>query len=228
MILSCEHLTISYEDVAVSDVSFTVSHGDFLCIVGENGSGKTTLIKSILGLIPHQTGSIRLEEGCRIGYVPQQMDLQKDFPASVMEIVLSGCHTHLPFYTKADKRLARKNMQLLGISSLEKQCYRALSGGQQQRVLIARALCSQKGMLVLDEPVTGLDPLVSAELYALLATLCRQENLTVIMVSHDIQAAAVCADYILHLDKTILFYGKTADYLNSDCGKHFLGGSRDA
>ncbi len=210
---------------AVKNVSFSVESGDYLCIVGENGSGKSTLIKGLLGLQPLQAGTVRFIPPMsrdQIGYLPQKVQVQRDFPASVREVVLSGCLRRGLFYSRADKQTAAENMQLLNIFQLRDQSYRELSGGQQQRVLLARALCAAGKMLVLDEPVTGLDPVVTQELYALLKKLNRSRDLTIVMVSHDIAAAVQYANKILHMDQTVRFFGTTRDYLQSDIGKTFL------
>ena len=209
--LTCSDLALGYEGRAVlSGLSFSVNEGDYLCIVGENGSGKSTLMKTILGLMKPLSGKIEWGEGLReneIGYLPQQTAVQRDFPATVWEIVLSGCQSRTgrrPFYSKDEKNLARKNMEKMGISGFARRCYRELSGGQQQRVLLARALCATQKILLLDEPVTGLDPKVTAEMYELIAGLNR-EGVTVIMISHDITAAVQSASHILHVGHEIFF-----------------------
>lgn len=226
--LSCENVSLGYEGTVVTkNLTFSVSSGDYLCIVGENGSGKSTLIKALLQLKSPISGKIALGGGLRqkeIGYLPQQTIVQKDFPASVQEIVLSGCLSRCglrPFYSRAEKILAHKNMRKLGICHLQKECYRFLSGGQQQRVLLARALCATQKMLLLDEPVTGLDPKASAEMYELVAKINREDGITVIMVSHDISAAVRYATHILHLGQEPLFFGTKEDYLKSDIGRAF-------
>ena len=223
--ITCKNAALGYENRIVAEkLNFTVSAGDYLCILGENGSGKSTLIKALLGLKPQISGEILCDHQ-GIGYLPQQTVIQRDFPASVREIVRSGClgKTGLrPFYTKEEKTLADKMMQQLGIKDLEKRCYRDLSGGQQQRVLLARALCAAKNMLLLDEPVTGLDPRAQQELYEQIAALNRAGT-TVIMVSHDVTAAVRYASHILQIGKKKqLFFGTTADYRNSKIGQTFL------
>ena len=227
--LTCENLSLGYEGNAiVQGLNFTVNAGDYLCIVGENGSGKSTLMRTILGLHAPLSGKILLGDGLRpnqIGYLPQQTAVQKDFPASVKEIVLSGCQGRCglrPFYTAAEKRLAEENMDRLGISGYKNRCYRELSGGQQQRVLLVRALCATQKLLLLDEPVSGLDPKVTAELYALIEAL-NKEGITIIMISHDIAAALRYAGKILHMDETI-FFGTKSDYLHSGAGGRFAAG----
>lgn len=220
-------VSIGYEGVNVlSNLSFDINAGDYLCIVGENGSGKTTLMKSMLGLISPISGTISFNDGLKqnhIGYLPQQSKIQKDFPASVYEVVLSGCLSKgfLPFYSKFQKKTAIDNMQKAGISDLKNKCFRELSGGQQQRALLARALCSTEKLLILDEPITGLDPIAAQELYTLIKQL-NHNGITVIMVTHDVNAAIVNASHILHLEKETYFYGTTHTYLHSDIGKRFL------
>lgn len=226
----CRNAALGYEDGIVTEgLNFTVNSGDYLCILGENGSGKSTLIKALLGLKPQIRGEIKWCSGFSakdIGYLPQQTPVQRDFPASVREVVLSGCLSKmgfLPFYRSSEKNLAEKTMKQLGIENLGRKCYRELSGGQQQRVLLARALCAASRMLLLDEPVTGLDPHAQTELYELVAELNRS-GISIIMVSHDITSAVKYASHILHISKKQLFFGKTNDYLNSHVGKKYTEG----
>ena len=217
-LLSCSDLSLGYEGKAILEhVSFEVNAGDYLCIVGENGSGKSTLMKTILGLIHPLKGSVATGDGLRqneIGYLPQQTLVQRDFPASVFEIVLSGCQGRQglrPFYTKADKALALENIRRMDIENLTRRCYRELSGGQQQRVLLARALCATGKLLLLDEPVSGLDPKATTEMYEQIARLNRLEGITVIMISHDLAAAMRYATQVLHIGSRI-FFGTPAEY----------------
>ena len=233
-LIKCENVSIGYEgQTAVKDLNFAIEKGDYLCIVGENGSGKSTLVKSLLGLKSVEKGRITFGDGLRqneIGYLPQQNDTQKDFPASVYEVVLSGrlnSRGFHPFYTSGDKREAVEKMELLGIRDLERQCFRDLSGGQKQRVLLARALCAPKSLLLLDEPVTGLDPIVTGEFYQLIRRIKRDSGIAVVMVSHDIESAVEDATHILHLQETALFFGTTEDYRRSRIGRKFLGGVHD-
>ncbi|MBQ7295012.1 MAG: metal ABC transporter ATP-binding protein [Clostridia bacterium] len=230
-LISAKSVYLRYENTSVvEDLSFSVEAGDYLCIVGENGSGKSTLVKSILGLKETASGHLHMGDGltCKqIGYLPQQQAAQRDFPASVWEVVLSGCLAGKNgniFYTKKQKALAKENMEKLDILHLKNKCYRELSGGQQQRALLARALCATGKMILLDEPVTGLDPVVTAELYALIKKINRQFGITVIMVSHDLYAATNNATHILHLKKSGSFFGTTEEYLESDVYKSFSGG----
>lgn len=218
--LICKNLSVGYDNKKIiENLSFEVNKGDYLCVVGENGSGKTTLMKTILGLMKQIDGEILFDEGIlkyNIGYLPQQTKVQKDFPASVREIVLSGClggKKFKPFYSKEDKILAEENMRHLGIFPLQKKSYRELSGGQQQRVLLARALCATRQMLFLDEPVAGLDLSSTNEMYNLLKKLNRG-GITIVMISHDINAVKNFATHILHIGKN-LFFGKIGDYLKT-------------
>lgn len=225
----CEDVSIGDEgQTVVKDLYFSIQAGDYLCIVGENGSGKSTLVKSLLGLKSVEKGRIIYGDGLKqneIGYLPQQTDAQKDFPASVYEVILSGrlnSRGLKPFYTGADKKAAVEKMELLGIRDLARQCFRDLSGGQKQRALLARALCATKTLLLLDEPVTGLDPIVTAEFYQLIRRINRESGIAVVMVSHDIESAVEDASHILHLQERMLFFGTAQDYRKSRVGKTFL------
>ena len=226
-LLTIQDLALGYDGhVIVDSLNFHVNAGDYLCIVGENGSGKTTLMKALLHLQEPISGQIVMGDGLKrneIGYLPQMTVVQKDFPASVKEIVLSGFQGRCglrPFYSLEEKQLADENMARMGIQNLERHCYRDLSGGQQQRVLLARALCATRKLLLLDEPVSGLDPKVTAELYSLIAEL-NQEGITVIMISHDIAAAVRYASHILHIGGSV-FFGTKNEYLKSDIGRFYL------
>ncbi|MDR0896317.1 MAG: metal ABC transporter ATP-binding protein [Oscillospiraceae bacterium] len=233
-LITLDQCAFGYEGVPVAQgLTFQVQRGDYLCIVGENGSGKSTLIKGLLRLQQPLTGTFAMGEGLRadeIGYLPQQTAAQKDFPASVREVVLSGCLARRglrPFYSRENRRAADENMERLGIAHLRKRCYRELSGGQQQRALLARALCATQKLLLLDEPVSGLDPVATQELYALIADINRELGVTVLMVSHDIHAAVRYASHILHLKSRQVFFGAKADYVTSEAGRLFLGGESE-
>ena len=224
--ITCRDLTIGYGSrIILKHLNFTVNEGDYLCIIGENGSGKSSLMRTILNLQNPINGQILYDHQIQqngIGYLPQQTSRQKDFPASVREIVLSGCDRRSgfhPFYHASDKKKAVTAMQQLKITHLAHRCYRELSGGQQQRVLLARALCATKKILFLDEPVSGLDPEVTADFYALIRHLNRREGITLLMISHDLQATAADATHILHLG-TPFFYGLASDYFHSEVHTH--------
>ena len=227
-LLSCEHITMQYDGRnVVNDISFFVDPGDYLCIVGENGSGKSTLMRGLLGLKPLAGGNVIFGDGLRrqeIGYLPQQTAVQREFPTSVEEVVRSGLLNRcgmLPCYNAAARKRADGIMERLELTELRRRSFRALSGGQQQRVLLARALCATGKLLLLDEPVSALDPVATADFYALIRKLNREDHIAVIMISHDIQAAVKQANRILHLDSTLRFFGTTAEYLQSDVGHAF-------
>ncbi len=225
--ITCKDLSLGYDGRVVTDgIDFSVGEGDYLCIVGENGAGKSTLMKTILKLNTPMGGTVEYGDGItrkELGYLPQQTVVQRDFPASVYEIVLSGNLSHMglcPFYRREDRKRARKAMRRLGVWELRNECYRNLSGGQQQRVLLSRALVATEKLLLLDEPVSGLDPKVTAEMYELIRKL-NSEGVTVIMISHDIEMATRYASHILHLGGHQMFFGTTSDYLKSDAWKIF-------
>lgn len=226
-LIKAQDLSLGYEgNVVTEGINFEINKGDYLCIVGENGAGKSTLIKTLLHLLSPVKGEILYGDGMKeraIGYLPQQTVVQRDFPASVWEIVLSGTLSKCgirPFYSKKEKQLAKENMERMAIWNLKNKCYRNLSGGQQQRVLLARALCAATEVLLLDEPVSGLDPKVTMDLYQLIKKLNTQ-GMTIIMVSHDMGAAVKYADHILHIGKRQLFFGKTEHYKDSKAWKLF-------
>lgn len=221
-LLNISDVSLGYEGKPiVKQLNFSVNKGDYLCIVGENGSGKSTLMKTLLGQKQVISGKIEYGENLKrteIGYLPQQTEVQKDFPASVKEIVLSGCINGCgfrPFYTKKQKEAAALNMKKLGISDIANRCYRELSGGQQQRVLLARALCATKKLIILDEPVAGLDPVVTQQLYKLIKEI-NDDGITVIMVSHDLEAAMKYSSHVLHICHKPLFFGRKEDYAVTD------------
>lgn len=220
-LIKCEELSLSYDSGAVvSELSFEVNAGDYLCVLGENGTGKSTLIKGILGLIKPSGGEIRFGDGLdrrKIGYLPQQTAAQRDFPASVYEIVLSGCLSRSGFfYSREDKHRAEEAMKRLDILSLRKSSYHELSGGQQQRVLLARALCAAERLIVLDEPVSGLDPRAAAEMYSVIDTLNKRDGMTVIMISHDLRGSLKYASHILHLGHEERFFGTKEEYISAE------------
>lgn len=221
--LKCENLVLGYDSKpVVSGLSFEVNEGDYLYVIGENGSGKSTLMKTLLGLSSPISGKIEFSDGVgkkQIGYLPQQTAVQRDFPASVKEIVLSGTVSKQfsPFYTKEQRETAEKNMERMGISEISSRCYCELSGGQQQRVLLARALCATEKMLLLDEPVAGLDPKVTEEMYSLVEKLNKELKITVIMISHDLAATEKYASHILHIGDPLFFGTKEEFFTEEPC-----------
>ena len=226
--ITCDNITLGYgARILVERLSFTIEKGNYLCIVGENGAGKSTLLRTLLGLQKPLAGTVVLGEGLKrneIGYLPQQTFVQRDFPASVWEVVLSGCQGRCglrPFYNREEKQIAKRVMEQLEITPLAQTCYRDLSGGQQQRVLLARALCASDKMLVLDEPVSGLDPKIAEVMYHLVERINKEMGITIIMISHDVREAIPYATHILHLDREY-FFGTAEAYRRSDFGKAFL------
>ncbi len=229
-LIAMKDVTIAFEGVvAVDHVSFEVERGDYLVIVGENGSGKSTLMRAMLGLVRPRSGRIEYGDGLlkdRIGYLAQQTPAQRDFPASVEEVVLSGCVNRMGrrcFFSRADREKAMYNMTLLDIKPLRKKPYRTLSGGQQQRALLARALCATDALLLLDEPVTGLDPAAAEEFYHVIRQLNRKCGVAVVMVSHDVSGAMRDANKVLVMDRGMDYFGPVEGYRARFAGRAVSG-----
>lgn len=230
--LRCENISVGYEDgIVVSDVSFELNRGDYVCIVGENGAGKSSLLKGILGLAKIQGGKLEYGDGMSradVGYLPQQKDYQKNFPATVKEVVMSGFLNKMglrPYYNRAEKAKAMVILSDFGMADYVRASFGSLSGGQKQRVLLARAMCATDKLLLLDEPTTGLDPVATEELYELLKRLNREKKTTILMVSHDLNKAVSDAGLILHVNKRsgCGYFGPADKYLDSEAARHFLG-----
>lgn len=225
-LLACRDVSLGYEGrPLLTHFDLSIRAKDYLCVVGDNGSGKSTLMKGLLGLLAPMSGEIwrapALSHGA-IGYLPQQTQAQRDFPATVYEVVLSGCLNAVHcFYSAAQKSAALMNLGKLGVLELKDACYRTLSGGQQQRVLLARALCAASRLLILDEPMTGLDPAAAQDLYKTLAYLNETEGMAIVMVTHDLKSALHSAHTVLHFGRNDCFSGTVADYLTSPLGKRF-------
>ena len=227
-LIVCRDVSLGYEGQTVlSHLNLTIRDGDYLCIVGDNGSGKSTLLRGLLGLLAPQSGEIlrapELERGA-VGYLPQQTRAQRDFPATVLEVALSGCLNQKGsrfFYTRAQKSQALMNLGKLGVLEWKDKSYRELSGGQQQRVLLARALCAAGRLLILDEPITGLDPAAAQDLYKTLSDLNTKEGMAIVMVTHDLGPALRSARSVLHIGQRGTFLGPVADYLASPQGRRF-------
>lgn len=224
-LITCSHVTMAYDkNVILQDINFTLDVGDYLCVIGQNGSGKSTLIKGLLGLLKPTGGTIQYHnlKSSQIGYLPQRAVIQKDFPASVYEVVLSGCLNStglLPFYSAAAKKRAAHEIDHVGLHGLEKRRFHELSGGQQQRVLLARALCATTKLLLLDEPVAGLDPEATSDMYALIAQMKKEHNVTVLMISHDLKSALQYGNKILQLQNQKAFIVTPQEYLQTDAGR---------
>jgi len=225
-LIVCQDVSLGYEGQSVlTHLNLHIRSGDYLCIVGDNGSGKSTLLRGLLGLLPPLSGTIQraaeLEQGA-VGYLPQQTQAQRDFPATVQEVALSGCLNRRGFfYSAAQRSRALMNLGKLGVLELKDKSYRSLSGGQQQRVLLARALCAASRLLILDEPITGLDPAAAQDLYKTLNYLNRREGMAVVMVTHDLRSALRDAGTVLHIGHGGMFLGTPAEYLASPWGRRF-------
>ena len=229
-LITCEKACFAYEGRnVIQDLDLSIERGEYLCVIGENGSGKSTLIKGLLGLLAPVRGRVSYGDGLtrsEIGYLRQRTDVQNDFPASVWEVVTSGCRGRSLFLNAGMRRTAQRSIELLGIDGIRNRSFMELSGGQQQRALLARALCATRSLLLLDEPVAGLDPLVTREMYGIISMLHREHQLTIVMISHDIGAALRFSDRILHMSQSGIFLGTPQDYRQSELGRAFAGGIR--
>ena len=209
-LLKCNKLTLGYNNKDIlHSFDYGIHSGEYLCIIGRNGCGKTTFLRGLAGVLRPKSGKIELCDNLRrnqIGYLPQITIAQKDFPASVEEIVLSafqGKSLLSPFYGKALRKRANECLELTRTENLRKESFRELSGGQKQRVLLARALCAAERLLLLDEPVTGLDPESSQNMYSIIKDLHENKNMTIVMVTHDIEAAHSNATRILNFNELV-------------------------
>ena len=227
-LITCKNASFAYEGrTVIQDLNLQIERGEYLCVIGENGSGKSTLIKGLLGLLPPVRGRVSYGDGLThsgIGYLPQRTEVQNDFPASVWEVVTSGCRGKSLFLNTEMRKTAQKNLELLNIDAIRSRSFMELSGGQQQRALLARALCATRSLLLLDEPVAGLDPVVTREMYDIISMLHARQQLTIVMISHDIGAALQYADRILHMSQNGIFLGTPDEYRRSDLGRAFAGG----
>ncbi|HIV31010.1 MAG TPA: metal ABC transporter ATP-binding protein [Candidatus Pullichristensenella excrementipullorum] len=218
-LMELKDVTVTFEGhAAVEHVSLKLERGQYTVMLGRNGSGKSTLMRAMLGLVRPKSGQILTGDGLRrdhIGYMPQKTQAQRDFPAAVEEVVRSGLIDRMGrriFYSADEKKRALENMRLLGIADKRRASYATLSGGQQQRVLLARALCAADDLLMLDEPVSALDPEATEEFYGVLRMLHRERGMAILMISHDVQAAVRDADNVVVLDREVRFNGTRAAY----------------
>ncbi len=218
-LITAQNITLAFDGhTAAENVSFTLARGDYLCVVGENGSGKSTLLRAVTGEIKPVAGRLMISPELRragIGYLPQQSKIQRDFPASVREVVVSGCvrrdNTGL-FWKRKSKKRAAEYMKLLHVDALADKCFGELSGGQRQRVLLARAMCASDLLLLLDEPMNGLDPEAAHEMYHAVRMLNRERGLAIMMVSHDVGCALHEAGHVLSMCRGHSFYGTVEEY----------------
>ena len=229
-LIKCNNIEFKYDGKEIlKNISFEVNKGDYLCIIGENGSGKSTLLNIISGVLKPNNGTVTLDSNLskkEIGYLPQKSEIYENFPASVYEVVISGCVNKLsiiPFCRRKEKQIANYNMNLLEISNIKNKCFHELSGGQKQRVLLARTLCSTRDIILLDEPVSGLDPIITESFYNVVNHLNNEHGTTVVMVSHDIQNCFKYASHILYIGKELFYYGSKSDFLNSEFSKNIRG-----
>jgi len=218
-LITLNNLSLGYDNTKVlENINLSIEENDFLCIVGPNGSGKSTLIKGILGLIKPMGGEViyhNLKQNF-IGYMPQETKVDSNFPASSYEIVLSGTLNRLgfnSFYSKNEKEIALKNLKILGIENLKDKNFSDLSGGERQKVLLARSLSATTKLLILDEPSNNLDSKSKDELYKIIQDLNKNYNITIIMITHDLDHDNLLGNKILSLREGDIFYGTTKEFI---------------
>lgn len=219
-LVEVKNLTVKYANSVVIDkASFSVTEGDFICVVGANGSGKSTLIKTLLGLISPAEGKVEFLGGLKrtqVGYLPQESRIEQGFPATVTEVVLSGTLGRLgriPIYRKAEKERAKEALKLLKITKLEDKSFSGLSGGERQKVLLARALVATEKLLILDEPSNNLDQRSRAGFYKILKQLNEEAKLTILMITHDLDAEDLIGNKILSIKNAKVELTTTEEFL---------------
>ncbi len=215
-ILEVKNLTASYDNnEAIKNVNFVVEKGDYVCLVGENGSGKSTLIKTIVGLHKKDSGEIiKNISDDKIAYVAQNNMKDLDFPATAKEIIMTGVQRNmkLPFYTKKDWILFDEVCNLLNINNIINNQIGNLSGGQRQRVMLARAIIRKPELIILDEPCSGLDMNITKDLYEILNALNKEQNITIIMATHDLEVIKSMDVRAICMATTVKFDGKIQDW----------------
>jgi zinc transport system ATP-binding protein len=219
-ILELKQLRLGFGDnIVINNASLVLEEGDFACIVGANGAGKSTLVRAILGLIKPLGGDIHYcgdLKQTQIGYLPQETRPDSNFPATVEEIVLSGCLGHMgwkPFYCHKEKQHIRRSLKILGIESLAKKRFVDLSGGQKQKVLLARSLSATTKMIILDEPSNSLDHKSRKDFYKTLKNLNREQGLTILMITHDLDADDLIGNKVIAIKEGKVTLSETNDYL---------------
>lgn len=222
-------------DTILEDVSFTARCGELTALIGVNGAGKTTLLKAILGEIQH-TGNVTYatHDGQKlhkinIGYVPQKLDFDESSPVSVSDFLLAG-RTDLPVWLwgrRSDREAIRKTMSLCGVQGLERRMLGDLSGGELQRVMLAQALYPTPELLILDEPVSGVDNVGSERFYRLIGELIRKTHMAVLMVSHDLELMRREADHVILLKRRVIRSGTPEEVFSSAEYRTMFGGGSD-
>jgi len=220
-----EGVSFGYGRVDVLEqVELDIAAGTFTALIGPNGAGKTTLLRLLLGLEKPRRGRIRVfgeppgSRGQRIGYVPQRTGVPDGFPLSVQEVVLMGRFALIGWGRRpsgADREVARQALARVKLADMAASRFGELSGGQQRRALIARALVGEPRLLLLDEPTAGLDPAAQARFYDMCCVLQREENLTLIAASHDVDVVAQHADTVLLIDRSVQAMGPPAAVLRT-------------
>ncbi|MBQ4354189.1 MAG: ATP-binding cassette domain-containing protein [Clostridia bacterium] len=221
-LLTCQNLTVGYEGVRLcTDISFTLHTGEYMSIIGPSGIGKSALAGTILGVQKPAEGEVIYENGMQrtdIGCLPQEQVIRSS--VTVREVVLEGClhHTKKWFVGRAEKEFAMHNLERVGLADFAKRRFGDLSGGQRQRVLLARALCSAKKLLILDEPMHGLDAYAKDEIFHEIVKI-NESGIAVMLID-----ANAVDGTVLHLSDRQLFCGSVTDYIRSVPGQFYFMG----
>jgi zinc transport system ATP-binding protein len=235
-LVEIDRLSYAYSgDLVLDNISFTIDEGDILGIIGPNGAGKTTLFSCMLGLLDDYTGTIKiLGEDIKkknskvfksIGYIQQKKTIEQNFPATVEEIVSLG----ITIMDKTSKEKIDLALETVGLSAQKDRRVGELSGGQQQRVLIAKAMVNNPKLLILDEPVTGIDLEMQNKFYSLLKKLNQENKITIIWASHDLDAVNRFATSVACINRSMFFHGKTYEFFeNPDLLKAYSESSMQA
>jgi zinc transport system ATP-binding protein len=226
-VISCQNLAVSLGGKTIlEDISFAVNPGQMVGIIGPNGAGKTTLLRAILGLVAISAGELKVlgqpvsrinGQRSRIGYMPQRLLFERHFPLTVGDAVATGLLTRSTVLRqiKGANKKVLKTLDLVGMGKYRLSPFQELSGGQQQRILLARSLVRRPELLLLDEPNAGLDFPAQQKFIDLLKQLRRQQNLTVVLVSHDLVSVAAVADSLICIDRRMHLHGRPGEVLRS-------------
>ena len=232
-VISVKNLTVSYQKKpAIKSINLKITEGSIVGIIGPNGAGKSTLIKAILGLLPYDTGEVKIfgknldESRKKISYIPQREQFDWDFPINVEDVVMMGRYSHLGMFSfpgKKDKEIVQEKIQKVGMQDFRTRQIRNLSGGQQQRIFLARALAQESDIYLMDEPFVGVDAKTERTIFDLMNEL-KQQNKTILVVHHDLGKVTEYFDKLILINQTLIAYGDTDLVFNKELISKTYGG----